>query len=453
MLDAVILGGGIGGYTAAFELSKAGLTTTIVEQNLMGGTCLNRGCIPTKYLTHLRDSIMESQSLQKISKTSIPNISLDYEKVFEEKEAMITRLRTALIKEIQKQQIKIINGRGEIIASNRIKVDSLSEPLECKHIIIATGSCTPYEYPFQVDQPEAILNTDKILNLKELPKSMLIVGAGVNGIEMASIFNAFGVKVIVIEILPHILPVLDTASARYMEIFLKRQGIEILKETKIHQLKTQENGFKVVYEDPKEGEKEIFVESVLACTGRHPNSHQIGLEHVNIQVDTKGFIQVSPHLSTEQKNIYAIGDTIASPALAHQARYEGKIAAYNILHPDNPKQANNPTPGVIFCHPEIATIGLNEDQAKEKNIDYRLIRKPFGGLGKATAIKATEGTARLLISDNKIIGATLIGKYAAEMINLFTLATDHNIPLSELKELIIPHPTMSEIIDEALMEL
>ena len=435
--DLVIIGAGPGGYELAIKACEAGLSTLIFESDKLGGTCLNRGCIPTKVYYQYAKIKNEAKNLY----------NQDLEMNFEEMKMRKNEVVNTLIKGIEAslKNVTIINERAHLEKENEdVVVKSENYLVKAKNIVIATGS---KEKTLPIDGIEYAHTSNDILDLDYLPKSMAIIGGGVIGMEIASIFNSFSTSISVFEYFPLVLPRIDKEISRRLQNLQKQQGIKI--NTNATVTKIEKNGDKFTLKaliNNKEYQEDF--DYVLSCTGRIPNITNIGLDEVGINYTKNGII-VDENNQTNIKNVYAIGDALGGIMLAHKATYDG----YNVLNHilgENKKINFDLIPSCSFTFPEVATIGLSEDECKDKNIDYTVKKELYRTNGKAHAIKETDGFAKLIISNDLIIGASIIGSEANLLIHEIVALMNAKIKVSEAKNYIHAHPTLSEIIQSCL---
>jgi dihydrolipoamide dehydrogenase len=442
-----VLGGGPGGYVAAIRASKLGVKTTVIEKENLGGVCLNWGCIPTKALYHV------AQTIEEIKKSSIfgidvPGYSLDFKRAMERKDKVIIAQRQGLAFHFKKNNIDLIKGKGKIVANNKILVkQDNGDDIEviAKNIIIATGSFAASVPPFNLDV-DGIIDNVGILSLQEIPESLLIIGGGVVGSEFANIFSTFGSNVTIIEMLPRILSTEDIEVSKVISRIFEKKGIKILTNSVVEEVK-KENG---KFTCKVKGGGEIVAEKILVSVGRKPNTDNIGLEKVGIINDEKGFIKVDNHLRTNIPDIYAIGDVIGGLQLAHVASEEGKIAAENIAG-KNKAMDYRVIPWAVFTSPEIGTVGLNEEQAKSKGIKVCTGLFPFSNSGKAYITGETDGFIKIVTDSatGEILGSQMIGPRASDLVHEVAVAMKGEMVIDNLAETIHSHPTLSEAVMEA----
>ena len=429
--DLVVIGAGWAGFNAALRAKELGLKVALVEQEQIGGTCLNRGCIPTKTLIQSAKvlSLAKKAHTFGIDLTTPPQIN--FLKAQERKNKIIMQLRGSM--QFMLKGIDFLNGRAQILSNKEVQVGD--KAIRAKSILIASGA-RPMEIPNLRFDGKKIISSDEILNLKEIPKTLLVVGGGVIGCEFASLFNGLGTQVSIIELAPQLLPGLDKELAKKIEVIFRKKGMRINLNSN------------AIMEDLKS------YDLVLLCIGRTPNTQNLSLEGLGLKLE-KNMIAVDEYLKTNIPNIYAAGDCTGGVMLAHFAAYQGRIAAENIAHPTKPKRASNTAvPSCIFTDPEIASVGLSEEEALGKGIDLKVNKFDFMGLGMARILDEFEGFIKI-ISDKKteqILGACIIGTRATELIAILTLAVSSHLKLSLLRDTIFAHPTVSESIGEALAE-
>ena len=444
--DIAIIGAGSGGYVAAIRAADLGKKVAIIEHREIGGTCLNRGCIPTKALLKMAE-IYTCVKGSKSFGITVENASFDPNAIQKRKDAVIRRLVAGVDFLFKARKIVVKKGNGKFLDEHIIEItsDEGTEKIKAKDIIIATGSEPAMIPAFKIDRKN-VLTSDEALDLTEYPKSILIVGAGAIGIEFATIFSAFGTKVTLVEMMPQIIPALkDRKLASMFQRTLIKRGIEIKTETKIDNIEIQGNENVVSTLSSRE---EITTEKVLVSIGRKLNSTGIGIEKLGIETE-RGKILVDEKLRTNIPNIYAIGDVIGGLLLAHKAQKEGGIVAEIIAGKDK-KMDYRVVPWAIFSSPEIASVGLTEEEAKENGIDTVVGEFPFMANGKAVAMNETDGEVKITAkSDTKeIIGAQIIGPEASVLISELALAMENNLTLNDIAYTVHVHPTLPEAIME-----
>ena len=439
--DLAIIGSGPGGYVAGLYASRKNLKVCIIESSLVGGTCLNRGCIPTKSLLNSA-SILTTLKESSIHGVEVKDYKIDFEKVLARKDEIVSRLKAGIETLFRANKIDLLRGHAKIIGPNTIKIDGKDE-ISAKNIIIASGSKVAELPNIKIDE-DAILSSDGVLAIKGLPKSIVIVGGGVIGCEFASLFSAFGAKITIVELMDRLIPTQSREASRKLEVIFKKKGIDILTSSKVESI-TRAKTIDVTVS----GGKKIETEKVFVSVGRKPNIDGLGLEGIGIKTEN-GRIVVDKHLRTNVKNIYAVGDSVSGPFLAHKASYDGILACDNILGEAREIDYSN-IPSCIWTDPEIASVGLSEEEAKAKYPDVRIAKFPYLASGKAFLEGKTEGFIKI-IGDSKgnILGVEIFGKGACDLIGEATLAKTLKINIRDWARVVHGHPTLSEIVQEAV---
>jgi dihydrolipoamide dehydrogenase len=428
MYDVAIIGAGWAGFNAAIRAKKLGLKTVLVDKDRLGGTCLNLGCIPTKTLIQsAKISALTNKAQNFGIKTS--EVKIDFAFVQERKDKIIQQLAAGMKSMLS--GIDYESASAELISPTEIKL--ADKVITSKNIIIAVGSL-PQELTNLKFDSSNILSSNEILALSRVPSSLLIVGGGVIGCEFASLFASLGAKVTIVEKMSQLIPGLDKEISRNLETVFKKKGIEVKTDCGVESV-----------------DKSLF-EKILVCVGRIPNTQGLGLESLGIVMD-KSRVVVDEYLATNIGNIYACGDCSAKIMLAHFASYQGSLAVENIARADNRKSALGAVvPSCIFSEPQIACVGLNEDEAVLQGIDVNLHKSHFLANGMARIIDEAQGFIKI-ISDKKtgiILGSSIIGPQATELISTLTLAVSCRLNVDSLRKTILPHPSLSEIIAETL---
>ncbi|MGB9679184.1 MAG: dihydrolipoyl dehydrogenase [Thermoanaerobacteraceae bacterium] len=435
--DVIILGGGPGGYTAAIRLSELGKKVAIIEEDSLGGTCLNRGCIPTKVYAHAAEIINNISSAKDFG--ILAQYTIDIAKLRQKKERVVRRLVGGVGYLMNLHKVDVIKGKGNFIDEHTIEVD---KKYTAENFIIATGSKV-FMPPIEGLNLEGVVTSNKALELEKVPEKIVIIGAGIIGLEFANIYSSLGSKVTIIEMLPELLPMLDRDIADIMGKALKRKKIDIHFNSKVERI---EEGLKVVYTSDGNTQEE-HCDMVLVAVGRVANIN--GIESLSLDMDRKG-IKVDAHMRTSIKNIYAVGDVTGGIQLAHVASYQGIVAANNIA--ENIKEADlTVIPSAIYTDPEIAWVGLTEKLAKEKYKDLKIGNFPYSASGRAMTMGQSEGIVKVIAEAkyNRVIGMEIIGAGATEIIHEGVLAIKEEFTLEELADSIHGHPTLSESIKEA----
>ncbi len=443
-VNVVVIGGGPGGYPAAIRASQLGAKVTIIEKDQFGGTCLNRGCIPTKALLQSAGTYKAAKEAS-IFGVTIGDAKIDFPAVMARKNTVVKQLVGGLGGILKSHGMKIVNGTGQIIDANTVKVAESGEEIKANKIIIATGS-VPTKVP--IDGIENCITSDEALDLEKLPKSMLIIGGGVIGMEFAQIMNQMDVKVTVVEMLPQILPTEDPEIAKGFSAIAQKEGIEIFTNTSVSKVEKKGKKLIVTY-----GDQTKEVELVLVAVGRSPYTEGLGLDKVGVAME-KGFVKVNDYLETSVPGIFAIGDAIGNYMLAHVATSEGETAAMNVLGQQH-KMCYRSVPRGVYTTPEVASVGMTEQEAKDKYGDIEIGRFPFVGCGKALVINETEGLIKI-IADKKygeVLGVAILGPHATDLINEAALAIKMEATFEEIAHTIHAHPTIAESIMEAALDV
>lgn len=452
----VILGGGPGGYTAAIRAAQLGGEVTLIEQDNLGGTCLNQGCIPSKFLKKTADILDAIHKADSFGIEVEGSPKLDLARHVEHQKQLVASQAAGIAKILKKNSITHIKGTGHIIDNNQIEITGNIEGftfVQWDKLIIATGS-SPLSIPaFPFDHQNILSSTD-ILNLQELPKSLAIVGGGVIGCEFASIFASFGTKVTIIEALDRLVPIpsLDSDISKTLLREMKKKKITVHTKNLVKSISEQDGELIVSFTDVKgKKEKSVTCKKVLVSIGRAPNTIGIGLEEVGIKTDQNGWILVDETMQTSVENVYAIGDVIGPEKvmLAHVAATEGEVAAENCFGSDH-VMIYDTIPNGIFTSPEIGSVGLSEEQASKQHAEAASETVLFRSLGKAHASGEIAGTAKLVFdsSSGKILGVHIIGARATDILGEASLAIERGITVQQLAETIHAHPTYSEILLE-----
>ncbi|WP_182199487.1 dihydrolipoyl dehydrogenase [Paraliobacillus salinarum] len=462
--DLVIIGGGTGGYVAAIRASQLGLKTAIVEKGKLGGTCLHQGCIPSKSLLKSAEIYRQSLEAEEYG-IDINDVSINFLKVQDRKQAIVDHLYQGIISLMKKGKIDIYEGVGRMLgpsifspSAGTVSVEmndgSDNEMLISKNVVIATGSKARTLKGLEIDR-DLILTSDEALELQQLPNSMLIVGAGVIGVEWASMLADFGVNITLIETAKQILPTEDRAVAKEMQRLLKKKGITVYTDAHLQVDTLEKNEIVKVQVKQKEQLIDLQADKVLVSIGRSPVVNNIGIENTAIEIDEAGFIKVNEHYQTKESHIYAIGDCIGGMQLAHVASHEGKHAVEHISDLD-PTPINYQTvPSCVYSNPEVAHVGYTENEAKELGYQIKKGTIRFGAIGKALINGKSDGFVKI-ISDQQtddLLGVHIIGGNATELIAEAGLAKVLDAIPWEIGETIHPHPSMAEALAEAALDI
>ncbi|MCK8827062.1 dihydrolipoyl dehydrogenase [Natroniella acetigena] len=444
-VDVVVIGGGPGGYPAAIRAAQKGKKVILIEEDKLGGTCLNRGCIPTKALLKSAE-VVETIKQSKKFGVEVTDYQIDFAGVMKWKDNAVNKLVQGIGHLMKSNQIEVINGYGEVVSPGLIKVKTESEKknIKAENIILAMGS-KPASVPIPGVDGSNVITSKEALKLKEIPNSLIIIGGGVIGVEFASVFSTLGSEVTIIEMMDRLIPREDKELGFELEKELKKKGIKIKTNAQVKEINGgEEKSIKFSIDDQ---EKELEAAQVLISVGRKPNIN--GIEALNLKLE-QGEIPVNKYLETEIKGVYAIGDLLASPQLAHVATAEGLIAAENICG-ENKEIDYKAVPRCIYTHPEVAAVGLTEEEAIEAGYDLKIGKFPFAASGKATVMGESNGFVKIITDKefDEILGVHIIGPHATELISETTFAINLEAIGEELAETIHPHPTLSESIMEA----
>ncbi len=447
--DLLIIGGGPGGYEAAIRGAQLGAKVTLIEEDKLGGTCLNRGCIPTKALYKNAEVINSLKSLDEFG-VHLSDYKFDMEKVQSRKNEVVNKLVSGIDQLLKGNGVEVIKGRASFKGNKIIEVatEKGTEELSAENIIIATGSSTSAVPVPGIDLP-GVVTSDEILNFNEVPKSLAILGGGVVGIEFAGIFASLGTQVTIIEFLPKILYRLDDELSKKLSVYLKKQGIKIITGSALKEVQPSDEGLKLIVGNDK-GATELVCDYMLSAAGRKPNVEGMNLELSNIEYDKKG-IKVDSNYKTSSEGVYAIGDVIGGVMLAHVASEEGKVCVENI-YGHNSKINYDAIPSCVFTFPEAASVGMTEDEAKENNVEYIVGKSMFGANGKALSMGEGEGFVKVMAEkeSHRIIGVHIMGPHASDIVHDGSLAIQNELTVESIKESVFAHPTLSEVFYEAI---
>jgi dihydrolipoamide dehydrogenase len=452
--DLVILGGGPGGYVAAIRAAQLGQKVAVVERENLGGVCVNWGCIPTKALIYNAEIANVLSHDGKDFGFSFDNLKLDYSVAQKRSRQVSERLMKGINFLFRKNNITLIEGTGTLTGPKQVKVEPGGQVIEGKNLIIATGAKARALPGMKIDGKKVITSREA-LELKEAPKRLVIVGAGAIGMEFAFVFRAYGSEVTVIEMLPHVLPLEDEETAAEAAKAFKRQGIDLLVNTRTEGIETSDAGVTVKVKDQESGaEKTLEADVVLVAIGVAPNTQGIGLEAAGVQTDKRGFIVVDEYLRTNVPGVYSIGDVTGKLLLAHVASAQGIVAAEHIAgHETRPMRDSDYAfmPRCTYCNPQVASLGYTEAQAKEKGYEIKVGKFPFIANGKALGMNEKNGFVKI-IADTKygeILGAHLVGPEVTELLPELALAHTWELTAEEIARTVHAHPTLSEALMEA----
>ncbi|MBI5887745.1 MAG: dihydrolipoyl dehydrogenase [Deltaproteobacteria bacterium] len=444
--DVVVVGGGPGGYVAAIRAAQLGAGVALVEKDRIGGTCLNRGCIPTKALYYSAKNLLAARRAAEFG-VNVGNISFDMAKAVERKDGVVKKLVSGVEQLLKGNGVEVLKGDGFLESASTVRVakDGAVDVIAAKKaVIIATGS-EPLLIPaFSIDGKNVITSTEA-LNLKEVPKSLLIIGGGVMGCEFATLFSAFGASVTIVEMLPSILTTEDKMVSRVILKRFKETGVNVLTEVSVERVEVAEGGVKTTLKDGRA----FLTDKALVSIGRSFNSAGLGLEKAGVNLE-KGRVGVNEKMETNVKGVYAIGDVTGKMLLAHVASTQGIVAVSNALG-KVAKMDYSAVPAGIFTDPEIASVGLREKEAEEKGIAVTIGRFPYAASGKALGMDETDGFVQLIADKgtDKILGCSIVGAHATDLIGEAAFAIRAGAKAKDVAETIHAHPTLPELVMEA----
>jgi dihydrolipoamide dehydrogenase len=446
--EVLVIGAGPGGYVAALKLGKLGKKTLLVEKDRLGGVCLNNGCIPSKAMIHIAGQVHKLRKA-KAQGLEAPDLRLTWSKVVDWKDLMVQGLNRGIATLEKGNNVSVMFGTARLTAAHEAEVTTPTgkETISFQQAIVATGS-RPISIPgFDFDGTRVISSTEA-LALREVPGRLLVIGGGIIGLELGTVFAKLGSQVTIVEFLPQVLTGVEADLAAPVARGLQRMGVTVWTSSKAKSFKTAAGGMEVLVETP-EGDKVVETDKVLVCVGRAVNSKDLGLEALGVAFDSKGHILVNEHYQTKQPHIYAVGDVIGAPYLAHKASREGTLAALHIA--GKPVEPRGAIPAAIFTDPEIAAVGETEAEARARGAEVITGRFPFSALGKAQAMRETEGFVKIVAdkSSHKVLGGAIVGPEAADLIGELCLAVKVGATLEDLGSTVHPHPTLSEAISEA----
>ncbi|MBD3392926.1 MAG: dihydrolipoyl dehydrogenase [Chitinivibrionales bacterium] len=448
--DLVVIGAGPGGYVGAIRASQLGMNVACIERDKPGGVCLNIGCIPSKALIHQAELFRAADGLADMG-VAVDTRKFSYESVFKKSRQASDTLSKGVAFLLKKNKIKLIKASASVSKPGELKLDN-GDTLAAKNILVATGS-SPRAIPgFEFDGKQ-VLSSDHALMLTKLPKSMLILGGGAIGAEFAHIMNAFGVEVHLVEMLDHILPLEDTEIVKVLQRSFSKRGITLYEGTKASSLKKTKAECTVELETKDGNKQSVSAEQVLVVVGRAPNTKDIGLEKIGVEIE-RGFVKAGDYYQTAANGVFAVGDIVASPMLAHVASKEAEIAVeFMAGHtPAHTRLDPNAVPGAVYCEPQVASFGYSEEKAKEAGITCETATFPYRGAGKSVAVGKSEGMVKIVYDPEvkEILGAHIVGADATELIHEILLAKSAELLPEDIATMVHAHPTMSESIMEAM---
>jgi dihydrolipoamide dehydrogenase len=452
--DIVVIGAGPGGYVAAIRAAQLGYSTACVEEGNLGGVCLNIGCIPTKALLESAAMIMHLGHAKDFGIT-VGEVKTDLAQAVKRSRQVSERLVKGIGFLFKKNKVTHLAGRGRLAGKGKVEVtgkDGKQQTVTAKHVIVATGS-RPRDLPFlKIDHERVWDSTDAML-AQSPPKTLAIVGAGAIGCEFADVYAAFGTQVTIIEVADRILPLEDRDCSAVVEKSYRKRGMTVLTGTKLEKAEIGKEGVKLTVKTPKGETQTIEAERVLSAIGRAPLVEDIGLKEAGVKLDERGFIAIDRQMKTNVEGIYAIGDVAGPPLLAHKGSHEG-VQCVEAIHGDPHAGIDyGNIPNCTYCHPEVASVGLTEEQAREKGFDVEVGTFPWTANGRALTAGDTEGFVKV-IRDRKyseLLGAHIVGPHATELIAEFVVGRHLESTAEEIDRAMHPHPTLSEAIGEAAL--
>lgn len=452
--DIVVIGAGPGGYVAAIKAAQLGYRTACVEEGNLGGVCLNIGCIPTKALLESAAMITHLGHAKEFGVT-VGEIKTDMAQAVKRSRQVSERLVKGIGFLFKKNKVTHVPGRGRLAGKGQVEVtgkDGKTQTITGKHVIVATGS-RPRDLPFlKIDHDRVWDSTDAMMS-PEAPKSLAIVGAGAIGCEFADVYAAFGTKVTLIEMADRVLPLEDRDCSAVVEKSYRKRGMNVLTGVSLQKADIGKNGVTLTVKDAKGGTQTIEAERVLSAIGRAPLVEDIGLEKAGVKLTDRGFIAVDRQMKTNVEGIYAVGDVAGPPLLAHKGSHEG-VACVEAIHGDPHAGINyDNIPNCTYCHPEVASVGLTEEQAREKGLDIQMGTFPWTANGRALTSGDTDGFVKVIRDKryNEVVGAHIVGPHATELIAEFIVGRHLETTVEEMDRAMHPHPTLSEAVAEAAL--
>jgi len=455
MYDVIVIGSGPGGYVAAIRCAQLGLKTAIIEKYpTLGGTCLNVGCIPSKALLDSSEHYHNAAHTFETHGIKLSNLKVDLKQMIARKEDVVKQNTDGINYLMKKNKIDVLQGIGSFVDKTTVKVtkdDGSSSDIQGKNIIIATGS-KPSTLPFIKIDKDRVITSTETLNLKEIPKHLVIIGGGVIGLELGSVYGRMGSKVSVIEYMDSLIPSMDRTMGKELQKSLKKIGFEFFLKHKVTAVESKGKEVTVKAEDSKGETIEVKGDYVLVSIGRSPYTQGLNAEAAGVKITDRGQIEVNEHLQTSVPNIYAIGDVVKGAMLAHKAEEEGVFVAETILG-QKPHINYNLIPGVVYTWPEVAAVGYTEEQLKEKGVKYKTGKFPFMASGRARASMDTDGLVKVLADaeTDEILGVHMIGPRTADMIAEAVVAMEFRASAEDIARMSHAHPTYTEAFKEACL--
>jgi dihydrolipoamide dehydrogenase len=453
--DVVVIGGGPGGYVAAIKAAQLGLKTACIEKRgTLGGTCLNVGCIPSKAMLHSSHKYEEAKHGLTAHGIELTSVKLNLAQMLKRKTEVVDSLCKGIEGLFLKNKITYFKGLGSFVSNNEIKVTSVSsdEIIKAKNIIIATGSEVMNLPGIEIDEKKIVSSTGA-LELTSVPKKMIVIGGGYIGLEMGSVWTRLGAEVTVVEFLDRIVPAMDTEVSKEFKKQLEKQGVKFKMATKVVSAKASSKGVDLLLEAATGGDQEkVNVDVVLVAVGRKAYTDKLNLEKIGVKADERGRIPVNKQFETSVKGVYAIGDVIAGPMLAHKAEEEG-VAAAEIIAGQHGHVNYDTIPGIVYTYPEVASVGKTEDELKKLGTEYKIGKFPFMANSRARANGEAEGFVKIITDKNtdRILGAHIIGPNAGELIQELVLGMEYKASAEDIARTCHGHPGLSEAVKEAAL--
>ncbi|KAJ3702150.1 hypothetical protein LUZ61_005855 [Rhynchospora tenuis] len=454
--DVVVIGGGPGGYVAAIKASQLGLKTTCIEKRgTLGGTCLNVGCIPSKALLHSSHMYHEAKHSFGNHGVKFASLEVDLDAMMKQKEKAVAGLTRGIEGLFKKNKVNYVKGFGKFTSPSEVSVETLdgsTTTVKGKHIIIATGSDVKSLPGITIDEKKIVSSTGA-LSLTEIPKRLVVIGAGYIGLEMGSVWGRLGSEVTVVEFAPDIVPTMDAEVRKQFQRMLEKQKMKFMLKTKVVGVDTSGDGVKLTLEPSAGGEQQTLeADVVLVSAGRTPYTSNLGLDTIGVETDKVGRILVDHKFKTNVNGVYAIGDVIPGPMLAHKAEEDG-VACVEYIAGKEGHVDYDLVPGVVYTHPEVASVGKTEEQVKALGVSYRVGKFPFMANSRAKAIDDAEGLVKILAEKetDKILGVHIMAPNAGELIHEAVLALQYGASSEDIARTCHAHPTMSEAVKEAAM--
>jgi len=447
----VVIGAGPGGYTAAFRAADLGLDTVLVERYAsLGGVCLNVGCIPSKALLHAADVIEQAAHASDYG-VDFGKPKLNIDKLREYKDKVVGQLTKGLAGMAKQRKVRVVQGSAKFVSANELEIagaDGKPQLLRFANCIIAAGS-QPVKLPFFPWDDKRVMDSTDALDLADVPKKLLVVGGGIIGLEMATVYRALGSDVTVVEFMPQLMPGADPDLVKPLADRLKKQGVAVHLKTKVVEAKAQKAGIACAFEGDSIPEAKVF-DRVLVSVGRAPNGGKLDADKAGVRVGERGFIEVDAQMRTNMPHIFAIGDLVGQPMLAHKATHEGKLAA-EVAAGEKKEWVARVIPSVAYTDPEIAWVGVTETEAKAKGLKVGVGKFPWAASGRAIGLSRTEGFTKLVFEEesHRIIGGGIVGVHAGELIAEIALAIEMGCEVEDIGHTIHPHPTLSESVGMA----